>query len=131
MKVADLQIQGNRVYYKLNRCSNDEFVNILNFKSWVMKSWKFGTERKFFLFIYVNRPNEKIVWSFVGYAPVLIRYLQSLGWTINGKEHFRSREIVVGNTLFQPYDFQENAINSWLKSSRSLEGPYKLSVVRK
>ncbi|MDD3474407.1 MAG: DEAD/DEAH box helicase [Candidatus Dojkabacteria bacterium] len=114
VKVVDLQIQSNRVYYKLNGCSNDEFLQIIEYKSWLFKSWKYGTERKYFTFIYKNSPELKIVWSSVGFAPILIRHLQSLGWTVNGKENFRSKEINIGNILFQPYDFQKDAINSWL-----------------
>ncbi len=112
----DIQIQGNRCYYKLNGCSNDEFMKIIEFKSWIFKSWKFGTERKYFVFIYANRPNEKIVWSYVGFSPILIRYLQSLGWLVNGKEIYRSKEIKLGNMLYRLYDYQEKSIEAWLNN---------------
>lgn len=115
-KVADLQIVGNKVYYRLNGCSNDEFVKIIEYKSWTFRSWTEGTVRKYFSFVYINRPTEKIIWSFVGFSPILIRYLQSLGYLINGKELYRSKEISIGDTLYKPYDFQSQAINSWLNN---------------
>lgn len=115
-KVVDLQISGNRVYYRLNGCSNDEFVDILNHKSWILKSWEMGIEKKFFVFIYVNHPNEKIVWSSVGFSPILIRYLQTLGWLVNGKEHFRSKGIKLGNMLYKLYDYQDQSVKEWINS---------------
>lgn len=115
-KVVDLQIVGNKVYYRLNGCSDDEFLQIIEYKSWIFKSWKFGTERKYFVFIYVNRPNEKVIWSYVGFAPILIRYLQGLGYTINGKEHFRAREINIGSMLYRLYDYQERSIEAWINN---------------
>lgn len=115
-KFVDLQIQGNRCYYKLTGCSDDEFQKIIEYKSWLFKSWKFGTERKYFTFPYINRNNNKILYSSIGFAPILIRFLQGLGYLINGKEMFRSKEIHLGNMLYKLYDFQEDAMNSWIDS---------------
>ncbi len=115
-KVADLQIVGNKVYYRLNGCSNDEFVKIIEYKSWTFRSWTEGNVQKYFSFVYLNRDNEKIIWSYVGFSPILIRYLQSLGYLVNGKELYRSKEILIGDTLYKPYDFQSQAINSWLNN---------------
>ncbi len=116
MKVVDLQIAGSKVYYRLNGCSNDEFLKIIEYKSWVHRSWSEGTVRKYFSFIYINRPNEKVIWSTVGFAPILIRYLQSLGWMINGKENFRAKNINIGNMKYKLYKHQQDAINSWMSN---------------
>ena len=107
---------GNKCYYRLNGCNNDEFINIVDFKSWLFKSWKYGTERKYFSFIYINRPNEKVIWSYLGFSPILIRYLQGLGYLVGNKELFRSKEIILGNMLYQLYDYQQDAINAWISS---------------
>lgn len=116
VKVCDLQISGNRTYMRLNNCSNEEFIKVLEYKSWMFKSWEYGLERKYFSFVHTNRENEKILWCTIGFAPILIRYLQALGYLINGKELFRSKEIMITDTLFQPYDFQSQAIESWIKN---------------
>lgn len=114
-KVADLQVIGNRCYYRFSNCSNDELILIREYKSYEIRTWKFGLERKYFLFVHKNTDNEKILWSFVGFAPVLIRYLQGIGYLINGKEMFRAGMITIGHTRFEPWDFQSNAIESWKK----------------
>ena len=108
---------GNKCYYRLNGCNNDEFINIVDFKSWLFKSWKYGTERKYFSFIYINRPNEKVIWSYLGFSPILIRYLQGLGYLVGNKELFRSKEIILGNMLYQLYDYQQEAINASISSA--------------
>lgn len=115
-KVADLQVINNKCYIRLNNCSNDEFVNIIDYKSWFFKSWEYGLERKYFSYIYLNRENEKVLWCYIGFSPILIRYLQSLGYHINGKELYRAREISIGDTFYKPWDFQSEAINSWMNS---------------
>lgn len=115
MKFVDLQIQQSRCYYKLTGCTDDEFQEIIEYKSWIYKSWQYGLERKYFSFPYINKDNSRIIWSSIGYAPVLIRYLQSLNYLINGKEMFRSKEITLRDTFYKPWDFQSNAIDSWIK----------------
>lgn len=117
MKACDLQILGNRCYYKLSGCSNDEFINLINYKSWVYSSWGKEPERRFFSFIYEDRKDENILWSSIGFAPILIRHLeQELGYLINGKELFRSKKIEIGETLFTPYDFQSDARDVWIRN---------------
>lgn len=121
-KVCDIQVaydkesKSYQCYYRLSGCLPSEFANIVEYKSWMHKSWTEGTTRKYFVFIYVNRENLKIVKSSVGFAPVLIRYLQGLGYLINGKENFRSREIRLGNMRYGLYDHQKKAVDNWLNS---------------
>lgn len=116
VRTVDLQILGGYCYYRLNQCSNDEYVKILEYKSWIHRTWELGTIRKYFVFPFSNKDNEKIVKSSVGFAPILIRHLQSIGWMVNGKELFRAREIRLGNMLYRLYDYQEQAVSEWQRS---------------
>ncbi len=116
MKVVDIQIQGNRCYYRFNGCSNEELMLIREFKSWEFRSWEYGIERKYFLFVYKNTETEKILWSYIGFSPILIRYLQSIGYLINGKELFRAKSIDVGHMKYRLYDYQQDATNAWINS---------------
>ncbi len=115
-KVCDIQIKDGRCYYRLNNCLDEEYVKIVEYKSWIFKSWKYGTEKKYFVFPYVGEGSGKIVWSSVGFSPIMIRYLQGLGYLVNGKENFRSKEIQIQGTLYKPWDFQYEAINSWMNN---------------
>lgn len=115
-KFCDLQIIGNRIYYRLTGCSNDELMLIREFKSWEYRSWEFGLERKYFTFIHENSERNKIIWSYLGFAPILIRYLQGIGYGVNGKELFRANPINIGNMRYRLYDYQQDAVNTWTSS---------------
>ncbi len=112
-KICDLDIKGDKCYFKLLGCSNNELLEIVGFKSWMFKSWKYGNERKYFAYIWYNGDNEKIIWSYLGFAPILVRYLQGLGYIVNGKELFRSKEIIIGNMYYGLWDFQLEAVKAW------------------
>ncbi len=114
-RVVDLQIVGDRCYYRLD-CTDDEMMDLINYRSWIHRTWTMGNVRKYFVFLHTNRGMTKILWTSVGFSSMLVRYLQFLGYLINGKELLRSREIRIGNMLYQPYDFQSQAIESWINN---------------
>lgn len=132
MKVCDLQFidssnaallgdyganfVGNNTlcFYNLHGCRGDELNEILNYKSWVLRSWKTGRERKYFVNKYGASNDGFVIWSYAGFAPILIRHLQNrLGYLINGKENFRSKEVLLGNMYYSLWDFQKDAVKAW------------------
>lgn len=104
------------VFFRLGGCSNDELMDILNYKSWILKSWKTGRERKYFVFKWGEYGNDKIVWCYAGFSSILIRHLQNrLGYIVNGKELFKAKEIVeLRDMRFRLWDFQEEAVREWI-----------------
>jgi superfamily II DNA or RNA helicase len=44
----------------------------------------------------------------------MIRYLQQLGYIVNGRENFYSKEIIIGSMYYKLWDFQEEAVKSWI-----------------
>lgn len=133
MKVADLEFinknnckgagvdslfvgDNTLVFFRLRGCSNDELMDILNYKSWILKSWKTGRERKYFVFKWSDYGNDKIIWCYAGFSSILIRYLQNkLGYVVNGKELFKAKEIVeLRDMKYRLWDFQEEAVKEWI-----------------
>lgn len=105
------------VFFRLRGCSNDELMEILEYKSWILKSWKTGNERKYFVFRWSDYGGDKILWTYSGFASILIRYLQNkLGYVVNGKELFRAKEISLGNMRWDLWDFQKDAVQVWIDS---------------
>lgn len=131
-KVCDIWFkkdQKDRCYYTLQGCySDDEFDAITKYKSWMFKSWKTGKEEKVFCFI--ENYNERKFWSYIGFAPIIIRLLQQrnyiinenkpnekrhvMSYLINGKENFNSKDIIIGSMYYKLWDFQEEAVKSWI-----------------
>ena len=119
VKSCELKIIDDKCYYKLSGCSDDELHDIINYKSWILRGFRGGKERKYFTYVYSNTYNEKIVYSSIGFASLLIRYLNSLGYLIKGKELFRSRKILIGKIYYGLWDFQKDAIKAWFNNNGS------------
>lgn len=133
-KVCDIWFkkdQKDRCYYTLQGCySNDEFLAIVKYKSWIFKSWKTGKEEKDFCFIDTEDYNGRTFWSYIGFAPIIIRLLQQkdyivnerelnekryvMSYLINGKENFYSKNIIIGPMYYKLWDFQEEAVKRWI-----------------
>lgn len=106
------------VFFRLSGCSNDELMDILDYKSWILKSWKTGRERKYFVYKWGENGSDKIIWCYAGFSSILIRYLQNkLGYTINGKELYKSKDIIeLGKMKYDLWRFQTDAVRSWIES---------------
>lgn len=104
-------------FFNLHGCSDGELKDILEYKSWILRSWKTGNERKYFVYRWGDSVDGKVVWCYCGFAPILIRYLQNgLGYIVNGKELFRSKEILLGVMKYSLWDFQKDAVQAWINS---------------
>lgn len=105
-------------FFRLRGCGDEELLNILNYRSWVLKSWKYGIERKYFVFKWTDLGDlDKVVWCYSGFSSLLIRYLQNnLGYLVNGKEMFRAKEIKLGEMKHELWDFQREAVRVWMDS---------------
>lgn len=135
MKVADIEFvnkdncesigidkgfvgDNSLVFFRLKDCSNDELMDILEYKSWILKSWKTGRERKYFVFKWGDYGRDKIFWCYAGFSSILIRYLQNkLGYIVNGKELFKAKDIVeLGDMKYDLWNFQKDAVQEWIDS---------------
>jgi superfamily II DNA or RNA helicase len=123
-KVCDIWFkkdEKNRCYYILQGCySDDEFNAIINYSSWEFKSWKTGKEIKTFASLplpFEYNYRNRIFWSYIGFATIMIRYLQKIGYIINGKENFYSKNIIIGSMYYKLWDFQEEAVKGWIDNS--------------
>lgn len=113
------QFIGNNTIalFELQGCDNDELLNILNYKSWLLRRWGFPTARQYFVHKHSEIADTKTVWCLAGFSSILIRYLQNrLGYTIYGKEAFQAKDISVPNMKYSLWDFQREAIKAWLDS---------------
>jgi superfamily II DNA or RNA helicase len=113
MKSCDLNIVKDICYFDLYGCSDDEFQAIERYKLWIFKSWKFGSQPKPFVFPVNRHSNPKTIWTYLGFAPNLIRHLNELGYIVNGKDVFTGKKILVGNMYYRLWDFQREAVNAW------------------
>lgn len=127
MKACNLNIEGNKCYFSLYGCSEDEFDKILVFKMWVLRSWKSGDKYNTFVNPEVRYGNPRIVSTDLGFASNLMRYLESNdfkyikdgkvffpgSYIVNGKEKFIGKNIIVGNLYYSLWDFQREAVDKW------------------
>jgi superfamily II DNA or RNA helicase len=128
MKVCDLNIVGDTCRFSLYGCSDDEFDKIEKYKQWISRSWKYGNRSHSFVNIIDKYSNPREIWTYLGFAPNLIRYLKNddFKYIIDGKEFFTGsyivkgrevfigKEIIVGNLYYSLWDFQKEAVDAWI-----------------
>jgi superfamily II DNA or RNA helicase len=106
------------VFFNLHGIKDEELEDIVNYKSFVHKTWKQGKVTEYFVYKYGFGQNSKVVYCHAGFSPILIRYLQNhYGYLINGKELYRAREIAPLPTMkYQLWDFQRDANQAWVNA---------------
>jgi len=131
MKICKLNVIGGRCYYVLYDTNGFidtyEIMKLSEYKSWVNKITKekhyfvypFNTNNLLYNQLINTLPSRnipaRVLWSYVGFAPIFVRYLQSIGYTVMGKEEFMSKPIILHNMYYDLYEFQKNAIANWYK----------------
>lgn len=127
MKTCDLVIERDICLFRLYGCSDDEFDAIEKYRQWTYKSWKFGNKAMPFVYPVDKYSNPRILCTYLGFAPNLIHHLEHDGfkflfngmelstgtYLVNGKELFKSKNIIIGNLYYKLWDFQTEAVNSW------------------
>ncbi len=106
------------VFFNLHGIKDHELEEILNYKSFTYRSWKEGKKTIYFVFKYGYGLDSKVIYCSAGFSSILIRLLQNkYGYTINGKELYRAKEITrLPNMKFSLWDFQRDAIQEWINN---------------
>jgi len=106
------------VFFNLRGIKDDELKEIIKYKSFTYTSWKEGKKTEFFVFKYGYGPESKVIWCYAGFSSILIRLLQNkYGYTINGKELYKAREIVkLPQMKYSLWDFQRDAVEKWINA---------------
>ena len=104
------------VFFNLHGIKDHELEEILDYKSFTYRSWKEGKKTIYFVFKYGYGLDSKVIYCSAGFSSILIRLLQNkYGYTINGKELYRAKEITrLPNMKFSLWDFQRDAIQKWI-----------------
>lgn len=105
------------VFFNLRGIKDNELEEIINYKSFIHTSWKEGKRKISFVYKYGFGPDSKVIFCYSGFSTILIRLLQNkYGYTINGKELYKAKEIVkLPTMLYSLWDFQRDAIEAWIK----------------
>lgn len=116
---SELVADDTLVFFNLHGIRDNELEEIINYKSFIHTSWKEGKRTIYFVYKYGFGVDSKVIWCYSGFSSILIRLLQNkYGYTINGKELYRAKEIIrLPNMLYSLWDFQKDAIESWINSN--------------
>jgi superfamily II DNA or RNA helicase/intein/homing endonuclease len=115
VKKCNMTLSDKYCYFSLSGVNTIDFLDIVNYKSWVYKSFQKMVNIRY---VYIIKKLEKgitIVRTSVGFAPLLLRFLRIKGYQVREEdiEVFRARNIVFPDFKIQLYDFQERMINDW------------------
>lgn len=116
---SELVSDDTLVFFNLHGIKDHELEEIVNYKSFVHRSWKEGKRTIYFVYKYGFGLNSKVIWCYSGFSSILIRLLQNkYNYVINGKELYRAKEIKnLPPMKFSLWDFQKDAIESWINSN--------------
>lgn len=126
--LADLKVHANNVkqcqmtlkdkycYFSLSGVNTYEFLDLLNYKSWVYKTFQKMVNIRYVYIIKKLQNGNTIVRTSVGFAPLLIRFLRMKGFHIRDEdiEVFKARHIVFPDFKIKLYDFQQRMVRDWL-----------------
>ncbi len=116
VKQCNMMLKGEYCYFSLSGVNTLDFMDILNYKSWVYKTFQKMVNIRYIYIIKKLEKGNTIVRTSVGFAPILLRYLKIKGFQIREEdiEVFKARTIVFPDFKIKLYDFQERMINDWL-----------------
>ena len=117
-KTCNMSLNDKYCYFSLSGVNTIDFLDIVNYKSWVYKSFQKMVNIRY---VYIIKKLEKgvtIVRTSVGFAPLLLRFLRIKGYRIRDEdiEIFRARNIVFPDFKIKLYDFQERMIDDWMSA---------------
>lgn len=118
MKICNIDINGNVCHYTLSGdISIKDMLDMVEYKAWEYRSWKYGKEKK--NFTWIKNLSKKVLWSYIGFAPVMIRKLMKDGYRVYGVEEMMNvKDISVGGVYYDLWDFQRDAVDAWEREGR-------------
>lgn len=115
VKQCHMSLNDKYCYFSLSGVNTIDFLDIVNYKSWVFKTFQKMVNIRYIYIIKKLQNGNTIVRTSVGFAPLLLRYLKIKGFRIRDEdiEVFKARNIVFPDFKIKLYDFQERMINDW------------------
>lgn len=118
VKKCHMSLNNKYCYFSLTGVNTLDFLDVLNYKSWVYKTFQKMVNIRYVYIIKKLENGNTIVRTSVGFAPLLLRYLRIKGFQIRDEdiEVFKARNIVFPDLKIILYDFQDRMVNDWLSA---------------
>lgn len=118
VKKCYMTLSGEYCYFNLGGVSTIDFMDILNYKSWVYKTFQKMVNIRYVYIIKKLEKGNTVVRTSVGFAPILLRFLKLKGFQIREEdiEVFKARIVIFPDFRINLYDFQERMVNDWLST---------------
>lgn len=116
VKKCHMSLSDKYCYFSLSGVNTLDFLDIVNYKSWVYKTFQKMVNIRYVYIIKKLQSGNTIVRTSVGFAPLLLRYLRIKGYHVRDEdiEVFKARNIVFPDLKITLYDFQNRMVNDWL-----------------
>lgn len=116
MKRCQMTVNNKYCYFQLSGIATYDFLDILNYKSWIFKTYQRTVTIRYVNIIKKLEKGNAIVRTSIGFGPLLLRFLRGKGFQIRDQdiEAYRSRLVVYPDLKINLYDFQERIIQNWL-----------------
>ncbi len=116
VKRCNMSLNDKYCYFSLTGVNTIDFLDIVNYKSWVYKTFQKMVNIRYVYIIKKLQSGNTIVRTSVGFAPLLLRFLRIKGYQIRDEdiEIFKARSIVFPDLKIKLYDFQDRMVNDWL-----------------
>lgn len=118
LKTCQMTVNKKYCYFQLSGLNTYEFLDILNYKSWLYKTYQKNVTVRYVNIIKKLERGNAILRTSVGFGPLLLRLLRGMKFQIRDQdiEAFRARNVVFPDLKVNLYDFQERIIQNWLNA---------------
>jgi len=118
IKRCQMTVNSRYCFFQLTGLSIYDFLEILNYKSWILKTYQKSVTVRYVNVIKKLDKGNALIRTSVGFGPLLLRFLRSKGFQIREEdvEAFRARTVVFPDLKINLYDFQARMINDWLNA---------------
>ena len=118
VKQCHMTLKDKYCYFSLSGVDTLDFLDIVNYKSWVFKTFQKMINIRYIYIIKKLQNGNTIVRTSVGFAPLLLRYLRIKGYHIREQDIdvFKARNTVFPEMKITLYDFQERMVKDWLSA---------------
>ncbi len=115
VKQCHMALNDKYCYFSLSGVNTLDFLDILNYKSWVFKTFQKIVNIRYIFIVKKLQNGNTIVRTSVGFAPLLLRYLRIKGYNVRDEDIdvFKARHIIFPEFKINLYDFQIRMINDW------------------
>ena len=115
IKRCQMTVNDKYCYFQLTGLNIYDFLEILNYKSWIYKTFQKSVSIRYVNVIKKLDKGNATFRTSVGFAPLLLRFLRSKWFKIREEdiEAFRARNVVFPDLKINLYDFQNRMIKEW------------------